>query len=319
MTIKSKFSISMKRVKTSYTVTFILGVMTSLSTLIPAQTITPVYTATFKDATTGDNEFIWGGKNRWTVDPGADNYNEDYYERPTNQTYIDTPSGVATDSDYFGNLDIKFGYTGIDDSLLYIGIEMWDTQLHKSDGGLDQEGLKYNYSFRMGSEADGRNGYLFRTDDPASQGTSWHTVKNTGFFDQNGDAHIDGNGYEINYIADGMLAIEQTDILWTRINPNNDALVEFALDYSKMGLTREELENYEQLVFEANKGLLDQANYKWNQEYTFSEAGTPYTTDGLGNIYELDTLNGGLIPEPSTSTVLLVGGIVSCLRRRRTQ
>lgn len=291
----------------------------SIAMLMPlalGQSIFPSYGSTFNDATTGDNEFSSGGQNRWTIDPGADSYTNDFYERPTNQTYVNTPSGVATDSDYFGNLDIKHGYMGIDDQMLYIGIEMFDTVLHGADGSLDDEGLVYEYTFRMGMNANGRGGYIFRTDDPASLGTSWHTEKNTGFFDGNGDAHLDGNGYEINYVADGMLSTEQ-DILWTRINPDNDALVEFALDYRAMGLTREILESFGYLVFEANKGLLDPANYKWNQEYTLSEAGTPYTTDGLGNIYALDTLHGQFVPEPSTTAILMIGSLMICIRRHR--
>ena len=142
-------------------------------------------------------------------------------------------------------------------------------------------------------------------------------MKNTGFFDANNDAHQDGNGYDTNYVSDGHLAGTEQDILWTRINPNNDALVEFAIDYKSMGLTQQELQSFGYFVFEANKDLLDPANYRWNQEYTAEEAGTPYTTEGLGNIYELDTLNGKMIPEPSTTLLASFASSLMLLRRRR--
>jgi hypothetical protein len=48
----------------------------------------PLYTATFADALTADNAITGqDGKRYWTVDDGADSYQNDFYERPTAQTY----------------------------------------------------------------------------------------------------------------------------------------------------------------------------------------------------------------------------------------
>jgi hypothetical protein len=49
---------------------------------------TPVYSVTFSDAVTLDNEFTAAdGKRYWDVDPGADQYASERYERATVQTY----------------------------------------------------------------------------------------------------------------------------------------------------------------------------------------------------------------------------------------
>ena len=85
-----------------------------------------------------------------------------------------------------------------------------------------------------------------------------------------------------------------------------------------MGFSRSDLEDFNYFVLESNKGLLDPANYRWNEEYTSGEAGTPYTTAGLGNIYELDTLNMGPIPEPSSIAMLALGSLAFLRRRRAT-
>ncbi|MEM1098483.1 MAG: hypothetical protein AAGH92_06795 [Planctomycetota bacterium] len=52
-----------------------------------ASTIAPTYSLTLGDATTGDNAFSANGGTRWDVDPGADDYFNEVYERPTAQTY----------------------------------------------------------------------------------------------------------------------------------------------------------------------------------------------------------------------------------------
>jgi hypothetical protein len=102
-----------------------------------------------------------------------------------------------------------------------------------------------------------------------------------------------------------------SDALWVRIDPNDNTIVEFAVDYALLGFSQSDLRNLGYLDIEAIKGgPKDPQNYLWNDEYNHGEAGSPYRatsgdlsksefgTQGLGNIYELDTLRGGAIPEP---------------------
>ena len=85
---------------------------------------TPVYMRTFNDAITADNEFVASdGKHYWTIDSGADSYQNEFYERPTVQGYyVRSLDGVeerfATD-EYHANLDIVSGKAGFDDQFIY--------------------------------------------------------------------------------------------------------------------------------------------------------------------------------------------------------
>ena len=52
-----------------------------------AQPVSPTYFSSFGDAVTRDNAYFEGGKRYWSVDPGTDSYQNDFYERPTVQSY----------------------------------------------------------------------------------------------------------------------------------------------------------------------------------------------------------------------------------------
>src|SRR5262245_28751880 len=73
----------------------------------------PVYSATFEDAVTGKNEFVADGKHYWTVDPGADSYQHDVYERPTARPYATVMGKFAAD-EYYAYLDIVRARVGFD-------------------------------------------------------------------------------------------------------------------------------------------------------------------------------------------------------------
>ncbi len=126
-------------------------------------------------------------------------------------------------------------------------------------------------------------------------------------------------GYEETIISDGKTDPGGEDALWVRIDPENSSTVEFAFDYSLFGFTTDDLMNLLYLEFEAIKGgAKDPANYFWDDKYTFADAGSPYV-EGLGNIYELDTLRGVIpssVPEPATM-MLMGAGFAALLASRR--
>ena len=333
-----------------------------------ADPITPVYFVNFSDAVTGDNAFFASDGNRyWTVDPGADSYQNDVYERPTVQTFVDAPSFAMVNEifatyEYFEYLDIVSARAGFDDQYLYIAIDMFGLDKSTTDGVDTEVGLVERYGFRISNDPDGRNGLLLITDNPLDKlGTTFGQEGTFGYQDTDGDVGgrglINGvgpsgrsvtktdnpfeesgpngsmTGYDSVVISDGISEIDGTSVLWARIDPNDETIVELAFDYSAFSFTQADLGILPYLEFEAIKGgAKDPQNYLWNDKYTQSEAGSPYPgaiyglsefgTQGLGNIYELDTLSGGaVVPEPASVILTLTGlawlGGAARARRRR--
>lgn len=321
-----------------------------LSSAASAAVIAPTYSFTFGDAVTGDNAFTAtnDGKRYHDVDPGADVYQNDVYERPTVQTYQLRSDGSPPDryaaSYYYGNLDIVQAKYGYDNTYTYVSIDMFSTD-ERSDGtSNDEKGLIYQYGFRIGNAATdpySKGGLLLTVDAPSlkSSPTVFNGDKARGFDDTGaGDvggvgisvtkedvlSQVGGNGYDTQIISDGKSANGSGPVvLFSRINPSDPSIVEFAFEHGQYGFNPATL-TY--LVFEANKGLKDPANYLWNDEYTKSEAGSPnpgagglseFGTQGLGGIYELDTVSGA-VPEPGTAMagLTLLGGLAMARGRR---
>lgn len=295
--------------------------------------LTPVYDVTFDDAVTADNAFARSGGGRgWTIDGGADVYQTDVYERPTAQTFqvVRGADGVQrfAAAEYYQNLDIVRASAGFDANHLYVSIKLAGLSKLTQDGGASAEGLKYRYGFRLSTAADGGGGLLVTAEQPGEKNPTFGGQAVYAHRDANGDvggtglsvtkqdrpAEVNGNGYERVVAADGRGMVGQ-QVVWARVSPADPTVVEFALDYKAFGYTADQLESLAYLQFEANKGLQDPANYLWNDEYTQSEAGSPYRatngdlsrsvlgTQGLGNIYELDTLTGGAITRGGTASV----------------
>lgn len=307
----------------------------SLATPIPSPG-TPIYQSTFNDAITGDNEFNFGGNKYWTVDssPDADSYANDFYERPTDQTFSNVNGNIAS-AKYYGYLDIVRAQAGYDSEFLYISIEMFS--LNESSGSSDSlKGLFERYGFRISNDPNGKSGYFFASKNPQGEnGTTFGLKGNSGHFDTNDDVSGSGitvvnenpgsmNGYETVVAQDGEVKdgpFGGEPVLWSRISPTNNKVVEFALRLEPFGIKPADLQY---LQFEANKGLLDTANYLWNDKYSFAQAGNPYQV-GSQNIYQLDTLQGegfrdvGAVPEPSTYLLVGAGLAAVAIRRRRAR
>jgi hypothetical protein len=217
---------------------------------------------------------------------------------------------------------------------------------HTEDNVQTVVGLKERYGFRLGFNAtdpQSKNGYLFFADNPQDKNsTTFGLLGNEAYRDTNGDvggtginvtrhnlgSEASGNGYNLKVIADGKILSGPSanqPVLFSRVNTSNPSapIVEFALDYGLLGFTQTDIANLRYLAFEAIKGgPKDPANYLWNDENTKSQAGSPYRatsgdlsksefgTQGLVNIYELDTVQGGpftitvpdTIPVPDTPT-----------------
>ena len=109
------------------------------------------FIATYTDARTDDNQYESGGKEYWSIDADADRYQNEYYERPTAQTFTETSTDVFGASQYYANLDITTARAGYDSQFMYVEINLVGNYFHKDDDTKDYEGLKYEYGFRFSS------------------------------------------------------------------------------------------------------------------------------------------------------------------------
>ena len=296
-----------------------------------AQPSQPVYQSTFSDCTTGDNSFIGGDGNRyWTVDAGCDTYQIDTYERPTVSEYR-IRSGRFASNEYFEYLDIVEASTGVDATYLYVRIVLFGRDNSTSGGDDIEVGMMERYGFRFSTDPDGRNGILIVSDQPEVKNepnTVYGPLGLSGYRDTNGDvggADRDGptglgvtntdnpdeeaglNGFDTVIIDDGELE-GGPRVAWVRLDPNDNNVVELALEYAPLGFTEQQMRSLAYFDVEAIKGgPKDPENYLWNDRYAAVEAGSPnpgpggkseFGTQGLENIYEVDTVRvvGGGCP-----------------------
>lgn len=322
-----------------------------------AQPGTPVYSTHITDATTGDNAFIAGGFRYWTVDAGADSYQNDFYERPCAQGFQFIGTRYAI-NEYFAYIDIERASFGFDDRFMYVRIDVVGRDKRTQDGVNTIEGLAGRYAVRFGADPDGRNSTYLIADQPefaAIVNTQWTLNKTEGFRDTDRDVGGRGgpihgrsgpsglnvtkvdnpleeyglNGYDQILIqTDGVTANGQVPALWQRVNPNDNTVVELALDYTVVGLTRADLEAIRYLHFEAQLGeVADPQLGLWNDKFTGIEAGSPnpgigtdneFGTQGTGSISGVDTVRAASVtppppPPPPTSGACCVGSTCSQL------
>lgn len=294
-----------------------------------AQPVTPVYSTTVQDASTSDNAFMFGGFRYWTIDAGADSYQNDVYERPTAQGFQLIGSQYAV-NEYLAYIDITEARFGFDNRYLYASIKVAGRTKQTQDGVNTIEGLKGRYGVRFGADPDGRNSTYLIADQAESASipnTAWTLAKTEGFRDtdqdvggRGGPIHGQGgpsglnvtkidniveefglNGYDQQIIStDGLTVAGQFPVLWQRVNPTDNTVVEIALEYARVGLTRADLEAITYLHFEAQTGsVADPQLGLWNDQFTGIEAGSPnlgigtdneFGTQGLGAISEVDTV-----------------------------
>src|SRR5688572_22299935 len=265
----------------------------------------PVYTATHFDAVTGDSVPLRtttaanigqvqytalgnggrftssGGAVSFDVDqfqPGsitqrADDYLNEVYERPTDQTLLnvqDTGANVRFGLDpggvnYYGYLDIVSVSTTHDNEFLYVSMDLFSRDSVKTGSGQSngENKLKGFYGFRIGenpTNPQSRGGYFIRFEQPTDKaGTTFDLDPSASVFrDVNNNVggnsingtvastleggDITGDGHEVQVVADGVTngsgsIAGGVDALYTRIRPGvgNERFVEFALRYSTFG------------------------------------------------------------------------------------
>ena len=275
----------------------------------------------FSDATTDDNASPSGKK--YIIDPGADAYSQEVYERPTSQ--MDTAYlGVPASRTYYEFLDIDTGEFALDSSnqTAYFSLNMiGDAEI--SNGTSTVKGFSDYYRVRASSESDfalgesGPNSFMFGVKDPSGKLTD--SFSSSGAYestqvwvDDPSDGSVAGTG--IGTTAEGTLGFAEytsegaSSAIRARLNGNS---IELAVDYGALDIEQSVFTN---LIFEANKGVTDVSNSFFNDAYTLDEAGTPYDLRNRPeNIYEVDTLAAGVGGSPVSSAPAPVPGIAIAL------
>jgi hypothetical protein len=294
----------------------------ALAGLAVAQPLTPpVYTKTLTDAVTGDNNFNAGGFRYYTIDGGADSYQNDRYERPTAGGFevIVLPDGSEryAAEEYLSFVDITQARFGFDNRYLYASIKVAGLTKNTKDGVNDFIGLNAKYAVRFGPDPDGRNSVLLQVDAPQFAGTPntvFSRARAEGFRDTDADVggrggpiHGNGgpsglnvtrtqnileeqglNGYDQQFItSDGQLESGGQIVLWQRVSPTDNTEVEIAFDYITAGFTAVDLNAIRYLQFDANVGGPSAAEGLWNDKYFAIDVGSP--NRGIGSDNEFGT------------------------------
>ena len=298
---------------------------------VPADPV-PTYSVTFYDSVTGDNTGN-DGNPYWWVSPGADDYGTDTYERPTDQT-IERDNAAIGSRNYYEYVDIVQAAAGFDENYLYVGIKMNGLDFINGSGS-EPQGLIAKYEVRLGNNSTDpfcAGGLLLMVDNPSTKiaPTSFNGNKATGYLDDDSDVGgtsisttfesntMSLSGYELAVISDGedQRSASKPIVLETRINPIDPTIIEFALDYKAFGYSESDLESLTYLTFGANLGMDGEGDRLWNDAFSAASAGTPYGI-GTQDIYQVDTLMGGPVPEPATLTLLVLGGLALLKQRKK--
>jgi len=282
--------------------------------------------STFVDSRTGD--FFVGSKG-WKIEPGADNYTSETYERPTSQDF-NTAGGVPHFKKYHEALDIVSGKFAIDvvNGLAYFSIDLFgrdEVTFSGNSRSFDEVDFKHFYRVRIANNGDFANGYLLGVKDPSGNSLNSdfagpNSFKTTQLWDDGGGP-VTGTG--LTTTDEGTSGYDEktsegaSNKIRARIVGDS---VELAIDYAHFGIDSSQFSN---IIFEATQGLTDVQNYFWNDEYSFNEAGSPYsTTNYVENIYELDTLMAAVapqnpVPEPSSLVLWSALGLMGLAGSRR--
>ena len=241
---------------------------------------TPVYSQTVNDCVTGDH-FVENTVNN-QPDPGCDDYNIDFYERPFKN---------STQDHFFPDLDIVKAELGADATWFYCRIELF--------GLLDGTKLDAKYACEIDVDDDGRFDWLIEVISPTSNvGTTFGQSGVIAWLDGNDDvgdndpANPDppqaGNGYDTKVSDQGAGTVP--DGAWARIDPTDPTRVEIAFKRSMLG----DPATIRWRAW-AEKGLPDVSNWLHHDKFTAAEAGSPYVANPnfpSQNIYEDDNTCG---------------------------
>ncbi|PCH63499.1 MAG: hypothetical protein COC04_04335 [Gammaproteobacteria bacterium] len=249
---------------------------------------------TYQDARTDDNQISTG---RWDIDPGADIYEQELYERPTS-SMDKVIGGKPAAQTYYEYLDIVSGKFALDtqNQHAYFSIDLVGPNEIDGSGSSSYKGFGQFYRIRVADNSDFFNGYLFGVKDPdgniaSSNFNNDDNYKTTQLWDDQGTP---ATGSGLTVTGEGTTGYDEvtsegsSDDIQARIVGNS---IELAIAYGALGIDSSAFDHF---IFEATKGLTDVQNYFWNDEYTLAEAGSPYDINNPvdGNIYELDTLKG---------------------------
>src|SRR5688572_27508018 len=172
---------SARRARRSCVAALALGALSIFSGAAAlAAPVAPVYFVTTNDAVTGDapNAHVnTANQRRWTIDAGADSYQNDFYERPTAQSYeLNTVAGgggqIYAAKEYVQYIDITQGKAGYDGQYIYVSIDLFGRNKHTEDNVQTSVGLVERYGFRIGgslTDPQSRGGYLIVADNPETK------------------------------------------------------------------------------------------------------------------------------------------------------
>ncbi len=239
----------------------------------------------------------------------------------------DVPGSGGT---FYEFVDITRGFTGYDATFMYFRIELYGPDTVSDSLSRSAEfGNGTYYSVRLANNVSANaanNGIMLRNHQETANtnSASWTTTNAFVFRDLNGDVSctavnrtrsdgeltvppcsITGNNGYTDSINNSYLYIRKNVQTFTGPGGSfNRPYVEFAFNYVKYNQERGTNflpTNITYLELDATRGLKDNGNYLWNDEYEASQAGSPYVV-GSQNIYELDTLTGSISVTQPTNT-----------------
>lgn len=255
---------------------------------------------TYTDARTDDNANE--DSSLWNIDTGADKYKKELYERPTG-SMGDVLDGTPASDTYFEFLDISTASVALDkdNEHVYFSIDLvGDSTVF--DGESTVQGFNENYRVRVSSRsnftshAEDVTGYMFGVSGAGGTLTDSFTGANAftntqAWYDDPLDGGAAGTGLTVT--DEGTLgyadltSLGGTSDVSARLVDNS---IQLAIDYGSLDINKGVFKN---LLFEANSGDTSPLNAFLNDEYSETEAGSPYDLYNTpDSIYEIDTLKG---------------------------
>jgi len=206
---------------------------------------------------------------------GGDFFDKNIYERPFSQTSMD----------YRPDLDLTKAEISSDTNFVYVTLYL---------AGLNPQSnnLTGLYGVEVDTDLDGRGDYLVLVNSPAS--TTWAVENVTAYKDSDNnvggsrpmrsDAPAVYDGYD--QVVFSLETMPDPDAAWGRVSPKGSAIVEIAFKRTVVGGSNAFLWS----VW-ADDGVKDPKKLDYNDHFTSSEAGSPYTGAGypLAALFQVDS------------------------------